>query len=91
MKTTIKVIAIAIMALNISCKKNTPASAASCTDGATKEYDLAIKAWTADITNKTKCEAVLSISQKFLNCPGVTTIDKKQYQELLDSKPCNGI
>lgn len=90
MKKQIAYLIIVFVVSTLSCKKTVdPTSNANCSADAIAEYSVAIKAWTADVNNKTRCQAVITIAQKVLNCPGATTAQRKQFQDYIDSKPCN--
>jgi hypothetical protein len=86
MKKRIITLVLGSMIAAFACSKTETVTAADCTNGAT--YTAALNAWTADITNKTKCQTVLTELNKLLACPGVTAAAKKEYQDLVNSNPC---
>jgi uncharacterized protein YcfL len=89
MKKVILNLAIASVLLVVGCsKKSSNISPAECSQTVVTEYAAAITAWSADPTNTTKCKNVVSLLGKLINCPGVSSTDKVEYQKILADVPC---
>lgn len=71
-----------------ACKKDDPVNTNRC-EAEVKTYQDALLAWTNDIDNATKCEAVKkSLTVLVNNCGGLTADERKQYQESLKDFTC---
>ncbi|MFN4144348.1 MAG: hypothetical protein ACK4GN_00875 [Runella sp.] len=73
----------------LSCKKNALDPTTRC-ENASKEYENAITAWSQDINNKTKCEAVKkSLSDIIQSCSIYTPAQRKVYEDQIKNIECN--
>ena len=90
MKKRILTLTLGSLLVAFACSKTdtSVSTAADCSTAAVTEYNAALTAYSADPTNKTKCQAVVTAAGKFVNCSGVTAADKKAYQDLINSNPC---
>lgn len=66
-----------------------PLGSNSC-EKASEKYLADIEAWTNDITNQKKCEAVKSsLTNLIKSCPTYTAIQRKAYEDELKNFTCN--
>ncbi|MEI7583820.1 hypothetical protein [Runella sp.] len=74
----------------LSCKKNAlEPSEANC-EKAAAEYEKVIAAWSQDIGNKTKCEAVKkSLNEIIRSCNVYTPAQRKVYEDQIKDIDCN--
>jgi hypothetical protein len=89
-RTIILFFGLSMAALACSKKESIePEPAANCYAATSAEFQKAYDALIADPQNRVKCENALKVAGKFLNCPGASAAEKQEYQELIDSKPCD--
>jgi hypothetical protein len=90
-RTIILFFGLSIAAFACSKKENIEPEpvATDCYAQVSLEFEKAYDALVADPENRAKCQNVVKIAGKFLNCPGATAAQKKEYQEFIDSKPCD--
>lgn len=77
-----------ITVLAIGCDGDDNPTTASC-DKSVDKYEAALNAFMADITNKTKCEALKATLNDLVACPGITAAQKAEYQADVDDIDCN--
>jgi maltose-binding protein MalE len=85
-----KIVIIAILFVATSCGKSSLVNPTSnkCEDTAA-EYLKAIEVWSADIENKSKCEAVKkSLTSILKECSIYTAVQKKVYEDQLKEFTC---
>ncbi|MEY4538748.1 MAG: hypothetical protein RLZZ306_505 [Bacteroidota bacterium] len=85
-----KILILLIIAGIISCKKDSIEPSADNCQRVADEYTNAITAWSNDINNKTKCEAVKKSLTNILNaCSVYTAVERKRYEDELKQFDCN--
>ena len=79
---------LVIAMLAIGCGGDDNPSPASCDKGVSN-YEAALNAYLADITNVAKCNALKATLNDLVACPGLTAGQKKEYQDDVDAIDCN--
>lgn len=84
-----KLLVFACLLAALSCKKNAlEPSQANCEKAA--EYEKVLTAWSNDIGNKTKCEAVKkSLNDILKSCSVYTATQRKVYEDQIKDIDCN--
>lgn len=80
-----------LLVFSLSCKKKESVDPAACAGTLSTEFSAAFTAFSADPTNKAKCQTAINALGKIINCPFVTAADKADYQEFLAEKPCDSL
>jgi hypothetical protein len=90
-RTIILFFSMSIAALACSKKESVEPEpvGVDCFSQVSLEFQKVSDAFVADPQSKAKCQNVVKVAGKFLNCPDVTTAQKKEYQAFIDSKPCD--
>jgi hypothetical protein len=74
----------------LACKKENPVSNVDNCSKVADAYTAALTAWSTDINNKTKCEAVRKSLNDILNaCTLYTAAQRKTYQDEVAKFTCN--
>ncbi len=74
----------------VACKKDSIEPSADNCQKVTDEYTTAINAWSNDITNKSKCEAVKKSLTNILSaCSVYTAVERKRYEDELKKFTCD--
>ena len=84
-----KLLTVALFLLAFSCGKKSVLAGNRCTKAA-DEYLNAIKAWSTDTENKTKCEAVKKqLNAIIKDCSIYTAAQRKIYEDQLKDFTCD--
>lgn len=80
-----------LLFFSLSCKKAASVDPAACSGTLSTDFSAAFTAFSADPTNKTKCQNAINILGRLVDCPFVSATDKTSYQEFLKEKPCDNL
>ena len=73
----------------LSCKKGALDPTGTSCEKASAEYEKVLTAWSQDINNKTKCEAVKkSLSDIIRSCSVYTAAQRKVYEDRIKDIDC---
>ncbi|MFN8347258.1 MAG: hypothetical protein U0X91_19805 [Spirosomataceae bacterium] len=84
-----RIVLLCLLAM-LSCKKSSLDPTGTTCEKASAEYEKVLTAWSQDINNKTKCEAVKkSLSDIIQSCSVYTAAQRKVYEDQIKDIDCN--